>query len=201
MSFVYSPVCFFVSKRCRITCAAGSRVMMPGRAPSMITREQCYAAFLAMGDRRSLKGLRAKLVEDGVDPPAYTTLRNWSSIGEWVRRAEESDGAIVATVDDIIEHRAVERISMADAASEAAIAGFACVKRAIEKIEPATPDEAKTMTELSVGLAEAATVMKREGLAGALPVLQGPYLAAQLNGDDPIAKALEGLFPPPPDSV
>ena len=47
----------------------------------MITREQAYAAYLAMGDRRSLKGLRDKLLEDGVDAPAYGTLRTWSSAG------------------------------------------------------------------------------------------------------------------------
>ncbi len=42
--------------------------------------------------------------------------------------------------------------------------------------------------------------MKREGLQGALPVLEGPYTAAQIaDGDDPIAKALERLFLPPPD--
>ena len=39
-------------------------------------------------------------------------------------------------------------------------------------------------------------------LAGALPILEGPYTAAQIaNGEDPIAKALEGLFLPPPDTA
>ena len=166
----------------------------------MITREQCYAAYLAMGDRRSLKGLRDKLAEDGVDPPTYGTLRNWAANGHWRRRVKEHDVSIVVAVDDIRQHRAKQRVTMCDAAEEAALEGFACVKRAIEKIEPATPEESKIMTELSIGLAEAATVMKREGLAGALPILEGPYLAAQLaNGEDPIAKALESLFLPPPD--
>ena len=55
------------------------------------------------------------------------------------------------------------------------------------------------MAELTVALAEAATVMRERGLAGALPLLEGPYSAAQLanGGNDPIAKALEHLFPPP----
>ena len=45
--------------------------------------------------------------------------------------------------------------------------------------------------------------MRERGLVGAVPLLEGPYAAAQLaNGaDDPIAKALEGLFLPPPDSA
>ena len=168
----------------------------------MITREQCYAAYVAMGDRRSLKGLRDKLVEDGVDPPTYGTLRNWAAAGHWRQRVQEHEAGIVVAVDDIREHRAEQRVSMCDAAEEAALEGFACVKRAIEKIEPATPEEAKIMTELSIGLAEAATVMKREGLQGAIPILEGPYTALQLaNGEDPIAKALEGLFLPPPDSA
>ena len=55
------------------------------------------------------------------------------------------------------------------------------------------------MAELTVSLAEAATVMRERGLAGALPLLEGPYLA--LAGNDPIAKALEGLFLPPPDGA
>ena len=149
-----------------------------------------------------MKALHTKLMVDGVDPPAYTTLRHWSAEGKWRRRAAEHESSVVTTVERIIEHRAEQRVSLHDAAEEAAIAGFACVKRAIEKIEPATPEEAKIMTELSIGLAEAATVMKREGLAGALPVLEGPYTALQLaNGEDPIAKALEGLFLPPPDSA
>ena len=59
------------------------------------------------------------------------------------------------------------------------------------------------MAELTVSLAEAATVMRERGLAGALPLLAGPYSAVQLanGGDDPIAKALEGLFLPPLDDA
>ena len=168
----------------------------------MITREQCYAAFLALPqDGRTIKKLYTRLATDGVDPPALTTLYDWSSQDKWRTRAKEGDGAILPKIAEIIEHRAVERISLVDAASEAAVAALACVKRAVDGITATTPEEAKIMTEIGVSLAEAATVMKREGLAGALPVLQGPYLAAQLNGDDPIAKALEGLFLPPPDTA
>ena len=47
------------------------------------------------------------------------------------------------------------------------------MKRAIEKIEPATPEEAKIMTELSIGLAEAATNGRSSGSfqGGVLAVL------------------------------
>ena len=167
----------------------------------MITREQAYAAYLAMGDRRSLKGLREKLLEDGVDPPAYTTLRNWSSIGEWVRRAKESDGAIVATVDDIIEHRAEQRVSMCDAAEEAALMGFASVKRALAEHRAASIEDAEKVTAISVALAEAATVMRREGLAGALPILEGPFTAAQIAGEGSIFELVKDHFLPPPEGA
>ena len=166
----------------------------------MITREQCYAAYLAMGDRRSLKGLRDKLAEDGVDPPTYGTLRNWAANGRWRQRVQEHDAGIVVAVDDIREHRAEQRVSMCDAAEEAALQGFACVKEALETLKPATVEEAQIVAQIAVGLAEAATVMRREGLPGAVPILEGPYTAAQLaNGEDPIAKALESLFHDPPE--
>ena len=55
---------------------------------------------------------------------------------------------------------------------------------------------------VTASLAECQAGLKREGLKGALPILEGPYTAMQIaNGEDPIAKALEGLFLPPPDSA
>ncbi len=81
--------------------------------------------------------------------------------------------------------------------------GFACVKRELPNIKIRNAKDAKIMAELTVALAEAATIMKERGLAGAVPLLEGPYTAAQLanGGNDPIAKALEGLFLEPPDGA
>ncbi len=86
----------------------------------MITREQAYAAYLAMGDRRSLKGLRDQLAEDGVDPPAYSTLRTWSSAGQWRQRAAEHDSGVVVTVEHIMEQKAATRVELSELAEKAA---------------------------------------------------------------------------------
>ena len=95
------------------------------------------------------------------------------------------------------------RVSLANAAEDAAFDGFACVKRALAECKIRNIKDAKIASDMTVALAEAATVMRERGLAGAMPLLEGPYTAAQLanGGNDPIAKALEGLFLEPPDSA
>ncbi len=168
----------------------------------MITREQAYAAYLALGDGRTIKGLRDKLEEDGVHPPTYGTLRQWAGSGQWRQRAGEHDSAVAVTVDNIIQQKAEKRIELHQAAEDAALEGFACVKRELPNIKIRNAKDAKIVAELTVALAEASTVMRERGLAGAVPILEGPYAAARLaNGEDPIAKALEHLFLEPPDSA
>ena len=170
----------------------------------MITREQCYAAYLALPTKgRSLKALYTKLAGDGVDPPAPSTLSGWCAEGKWRQRVQEAEAGILARVDDIIEQRAEKRIELHQAAEESALAGFASLKRELPNIKIRNAKDAKVMAELTVALAEAATVMRERGLPGALPLLEGPYTAAQLanGGNDPIAKALEGLFLEPPDGA
>ena len=169
----------------------------------MITRDQAYAAYLALGDGRTIKDLREKLIDDGVQAPTYGTLRQWAAAGQWRQRAVEHASAVAVTVDDIREQKAATRVSLANAAEDAAFEGFACVKRALAECKIRNAKDAKVMAELTVALAEAATVMKERGLAGALPLLAGPYSAVQLanGGEDPIAKALEGLFLEPPDGA
>ena len=110
---------------------------------------------------------------------------------------------MLAKVDEIIERRAEKRIELHQAAEEAALEGFTSLKRELPNIKIRNAKDAKIIAELTVSLAEAATVMRERGLAGALPLLDGAYTAAQLanGGDDPIAKALEGLFLPPPDGA
>jgi hypothetical protein len=171
----------------------------------VITKENCYAAFLALPkDERRIKKLYSKLVADGVDPPALQTLCDWSAQNKWRARASEADGAVqikVAEISETIEQEAKTRITLATAAEDAAYEGFACVERELANIKIRNVKDAKLMAELTVSLAEAATVMKERGLAGARPLLEGPYAALAGNGDDPIAKALEGLFLPPPDGA
>ena len=88
----------------------------------MITRAQAYAAYVAMGDsdERNVKGLRDKLVEEGVDAPTYGTLRHWSAAGQWKQRAIEHDSGIVITVDHIMEQKAETRVELSELAEKAA---------------------------------------------------------------------------------
>ena len=170
----------------------------------MITREQCYAAYLALPTKgRSLKALYAKLVVDGVDPPAISTMANWCAEGKWRQRVKDAESGIVARVEEIVEQKAKTRVKLYEIAEESALAGFASLQRELPNVKIRNAKDAKTMAELTVALAEAATVMKERGLAGALPLLEGPHTAAQLanGGSDPIAKALEGLFLEPPDEA
>ena len=170
----------------------------------MITREQCYAAYLALPTKgRSLKALYTKLVGDGVDPPAISTLSGWCAEGKWRQRVLEAEAGVVARVDQIIEQKAETRVELHEAAEKTALAGFACVRRELPNVKIRNAKDAKIMVELTVALAEAATVMRERGLAGALPLLDGAYTAAQLanGGNDPIAKALEHLFLSPPDEA
>ncbi len=67
------------------------------------------AAFLALPTKgRNLKALYTKLVADGVDPPALSTLYDWNAEEKWRSRAQ--DGAVLSKVSEITEHRAEERI-------------------------------------------------------------------------------------------
>ena len=169
----------------------------------MITRDQAYAAYLALGDGRTIKDLREKLIDDGVQAPTYGTLRQWAAAGQWRQRAVEHDSAVVVTVDNIIQQKAQTRVTLHQAAEKAALEGFTSLKRELPNVKIRNAKDAKIMAELTVSLAEAATVMKERGLAGTLPLLDGAYTAARLanGGDDPIAKALEGLFLEPPDGT
>ena len=168
----------------------------------MITREQAYAAYLMLPEKgRSLKALYTSLVSDGVDPPAITTLRRWCSEEKWRQRTHDAEAGIVATVDTIIEQKAETRVRLYEVAEESALAGFASLKRELPNVKIRNAKDAKIMAELTVALAEAATIMKERGLAGAMPLLEGPLAALANGGSDPIAKALEGLFLDPPDST
>ncbi len=166
----------------------------------MITRAQAYAAYLAMGDRRSLKGLRDKLLEDGVDPPAYGTLRTWSSAGQWRQRACEHESGVVVTVDQIIEAKAETRVELHEAAENAAAAAFKCVRRALEDYTPKTGEDMHRLAMIAIALANCSSALKQDGLRGAMPMLEGPFMAAQLAGDGGgIFELVKDHFLPPPD--
>ena len=82
-------------------------------------------------DERNVKGLRDKLVEEGVDAPTYGTLRHWSAAGQWKQRAIEHDSGIVITVDHIMEQKAETRVELSELAEKAAANAKAPPKKGV----------------------------------------------------------------------
>ncbi len=65
---------------------------------------------------------------------------------------------------------------------------------------PQDVGEAAQITAIGISMAEATAGLKREGLAGAAPMLEGPFMAAQLAGDgNGIFDLVKDHFLPPPD--
>ena len=168
----------------------------------MITREQAYAAYLTLGDGRTIKGLRDKLEEDGVDPPTYGTLRNWAANGHWRQRVQEHEAGVVVAVDDIIEQRAETRVKLSELAEEAAAKGFAGLAEILATWRPTKGEDIERMAAITAALADSSEALKREGLRGALPLIEGPLTAAQLaaNGGSIFEIVKDHFLPPPEDA-
>ena len=102
----------------------------------MITREQAYAAYLALPTKgRKLKALYAKLAGDGVDPPAISTMANWCAEGKWRQRVKDAESGIVARVEEIVEAKAKTRVKLYEIAEESALAGFASLQRELPNVK------------------------------------------------------------------
>ena len=168
----------------------------------MITREQAYAAYLTLGDGRTIKGLRDKLEEDGVDPPTYGTFRNWAANGHWRQRVQEHEAGVVVAVDDIIEQRAETRVKLSELAEEAAAKGFAGLAEILATWRPTKGEDIERMAAITAALADSSEALKREGLRGALPLIEGPLTAAQLaaNGGSIFELVKDHFLPPPEDA-
>ncbi len=168
----------------------------------MITREQAYAAYLTLGDGRTIKGLRDKLEEDGVDPPTYGTLRNWAANGHWRQRVQEHEAGVVVAVDDIIEQRAETRVELSELAEKAAAVGFAGLAEILETWRPTKGEDIERMAAITTALASSSAALKQDGLRGAMPMLEGPFMAAQIAGDgNGIFELVKDHFLPPPDGA
>jgi hypothetical protein len=155
-----------------------------------------------MGDGRSLKGLRDQLAEDGVDPPAYSTLRTWSSAGQWRQRAAEHDSGVVVTVEHIMEQKAATRVELSELAEKAAAVGFVALAEILAKWRPTEGEDIERMAAITAALADSSSALKQDGLRGALPILEGPFAAAQLAGDGGgIFELVKDHFLPPPEGA
>ncbi len=168
----------------------------------MITREQAYAAYLSLGDDRTVMRLHDKLAEDGVDPPAPTTLRSWCAQGKWRQRAQDAEGSIVATVDHIIEQRAETRVKLSELAEEAAAKGFAGLAEILATWRPTKGEDIERMAAITTALANSSSALKQDGLRGAMPLLEGPLTAAQIAADGGgVWDLVKDHFLPPPEGA
>ncbi len=167
----------------------------------MITREQAFAAYLQLEGPRTLERLRQNLIDEGVDPPSLHWFQKWCGKDRWRDRAKEHDRQVeLRTSEKIVEAKAETRVELYEASERAALAAFECVGKLLDGYTPQDVSEAEKITAMGISMAEATVGLKREGLSGALPILEGPFAAAQLAADSGgLFELVKDHFLPPPD--
>ena len=169
----------------------------------MMTPEQAFAAYLQLEGPRTLEGLRQKLIADGITPPSLHWFQKWSAKDKWRDRAQQHDRQIeLRTSEMIVEAKAEVRVKLSELAEDAAAEGFLGLVEVLRDWRPTKGEDIERLAAVTAALAESSSVLKRDGLRGALPILEGPFTAAQIaNGEDPFAKAMEALFYDPPEGA
>ncbi len=167
----------------------------------MMTPEQAYAAYLQLDGPRTLEKLRQKLAEEGVEVPTLRWLQKWCARDHWRDRAKEHDRQVeLRASEKIVEAKAETRVELSELAEEAAARGFAGLAEILSTWRPTKGEDIERMAAITAALADSSEVLKREGLRGALPILEGPFTAAQIaaNGGG-IFELVKDHFLPPPD--
>ena len=169
----------------------------------MLSPEQAYAAYLQLDGPRTLEKLRQKLSEDGVEVPTLRWCQKWSARDKWRDRAKEHDRQVeLKTSEMIVEAKAETRVELYEASERAALAAFECVGKLLDGYTPQDVGEAEKITAMGIGMAEASVGLKREGLSGAPPIIEGPFAAAQIAGDGGgIFELVKDHFLPPPEGA
>ncbi len=169
----------------------------------MLSPEQAYAAYLQLDGPRTLEGLRQKLAEDGEEVPTLRWCQKWSARDKWRDRAKEHDRQVeLRASEKIVEAKAETRVELYEASERAALAAFECVGKLLDGYTPQDVSEAEKITAMGICMAEATVGLKREGLSGGLPIIEGPFTAAQIAGDgDGIFELVKDHFLPPPESA
>ncbi len=169
----------------------------------MMTPDQAYTAYLQLEGPRTLEGLRQKLIDDGADPPTLHWFQKWSAKDKWRDRAKEHDRQVeLKTSEMIVEAKAETRVELSELAEEAAAVGFAGLAQVLAAWRPTKGDDIERMAAITTALASSSSALKAEGLRGAMPLLEGPLMAAQLAGDGGgIFELVKDHFLPPPEDA
>ncbi len=80
--------------------------------------------------------------------------------------------------------------------------GFAGLAQILAAWRPTKGDDIERMAAITTALASSSSALKAEGLRGAMPLLEGPLMAAQLAADSGgIFELVKDHFLPPPEGA
>ncbi len=169
----------------------------------MMTPEQGLTAYLQLEGPRTLETLRQKLIDDGADPPSLHWFQKWSAKDKWRDRAKEHDRQVeLRASEKIVEAKAETRVELSELAEEAAAVGFAGLAEILSTWRPTKGEDIERMAAITAALADSSSALKQDGLRGALPILEGPLMAAQLAADSGgIFELVKDHFLPPPEGA
>ena len=169
----------------------------------MMTPEQGFTAYLQLEGPRTLERLRQKLIDDGADPPTLHWFQKWSAKDKWRDRAKEHDRQVeLRASEKIVEAKAETRVELSELAEEAAAVGFAGLAEILSTWRPTKGEDIERMAAITTALANSSSALKQEDLRGAMPMLEGPFMAAQLAGDGGgIFELVKDHFLPPPEGA
>ena len=167
----------------------------------MLSPEQGLTAYLQLEGPRTLEGLRQKLIDDGADPPSLHWFQKWCGKDRWRDRAKEHDIQVeLRTSEMIVSAKAATRVELSEQAEKAAAVGFVALAEILETWRPTKGEDIERMAAITTALANSSSALKQDGLRGALPMLEGPFTAAQIAGDGgSIFELVKDHFLPPPD--
>jgi hypothetical protein len=169
----------------------------------MLSPDQAYTIYLQLEAPRTLEKLRLKLAEDGAEVPTLRWLQKWCAKDRWRDRAAEHDRQVeLRASEKIVEAKAETRVALSELAEEAAAKGFAGLAEILETWRPTKGEDIERMAAITAALADSSEALKREGLRGALPILEGPLTAAQIAaGGGSIFELVKDHFLPPPEDA
>ena len=97
------------------TTLSKPRAGMPDSGTDRVTEPEARAAYITMKGRRSILGVRKRLVKEGRKTPSKTTFAKWCAKHHWVALARKHDDKVVAaTADKIAKAAVAEAVSRAD---------------------------------------------------------------------------------------
>ncbi len=167
----------------------------------MLSPEQGFTAYLQLEGPRTLERLRQKLIDDGTDPPSLHWFQKWSAKDKWRDRAREHDRQVeLKTSEMIVEAKAETRVELSELAEKAAAKGFAALAEILATWRPTKGEDIERMAAITTALANSSSALKAEGLRGALPILEGPFTAAQVEGNGIFELVKDHFLPPPEDA-